>query len=102
VIIILFYDIEINCGVPELVMPTGGRYLNNVGPSTTTYLSSNSKFSFDCDPGYDVIGSSGDEEGDNVVKCKDNARWSFGTLACAGINIIFESFCFLTCVCAYS
>ncbi|XP_060582984.1 fibropellin-1-like, partial [Ruditapes philippinarum] len=75
---------EINCGDPELVMPTGGKYLNNVGPLTTTYLSSNSKFTFDCDPGYDVIGSSGDEEGDNVVKCKDNARWSFGTLACAG------------------
>ena len=69
-------------------MPTGGKYLDNVGPTSTTFLSDQSVFKFDCEGGYDVIGTSGDNDGNNVVKCKDNGRWNFGTLACKG-NILF-------------
>ncbi|XP_053393488.1 uncharacterized protein LOC123564875 isoform X1 [Mercenaria mercenaria] len=75
---------EIDCGEPELVMPVGGKFFNNIGPATNTYLPSTSKFIFDCDNGFDVTGFSNDDEGNTTVRCKKNGRWNFGTLACAG------------------
>ncbi|XP_053393496.1 uncharacterized protein LOC123562448 isoform X3 [Mercenaria mercenaria] len=85
---------EIDCGEPNLVMPVGGKFFNNIGPATNTYLPSTSKFILDCDNGFDVTGFSNDDEGNMTVRCKENGRWNFGTLACADTeNPTFSGSC---------
>ncbi|XP_052814685.1 uncharacterized protein LOC128241685 isoform X2 [Mya arenaria] len=70
---------EINCGNPDDVMPPAGIYASNK-PLTFTYWPTTSKFTFDCSAGSRVTGLS--EDGDMIVKCKANGRWSLGLLGC--------------------
>lgn len=87
---VLFLVPEIDCGDPMDVMPSGGMYVSP--PQTTTYFSDTSRFTFTCGNGSDSFGEA--ENGGEVVRCKANGRWGFGTLACQGkSHVTHNSYC---------
>ena len=74
-----FLFTEIDCGNPQEQLPSGGQLLTG---ASSVYLN-NQSFTFDCVPGYIKEGAS-ELTGDYQVQCKENGRWSFGTLRCSG------------------
>ena len=77
---------EIDCGNPEEQLPSGGLIAG--GPSYV-HLDHDS-FTLGCGSGYIKEGTS-ELTGDDRVQCKENGRWSFGTLRCSGWYKLGES-----------
>ena len=75
---ISYYISVVDCSMDSL--PMGTRSLPSM--SDTTNLAG-TMFTFECLDGYDVIGCS--ETGDQTFVCKENGKWSLGSLYCQGL-----------------
>ncbi|KAK3584841.1 hypothetical protein CHS0354_005699 [Potamilus streckersoni] len=70
---------EIDCGPVTDVLPIGAN--KSIFNSSTVFLD-NPSFTFSCMPGYEARGQS--ESGGMIVTCKENGKWSLGSLTCIG------------------
>ena len=86
---IFFYFVEIDCGDPANSLPSGGRVVRIITASNKHM--DNGAFAFGCEAGFTLEGES--ESDDTTVRCKENGRWSLGTLDCAGRSGKNHYFC---------
>ena len=77
---------DVDCGIPKNITGASYTYIN---PGTTF----GSSFRFDCKLLYDRIGKS--EQDDEIVHCRSEGYWDFGSLQCTGelMMIIFFLYC---------
>ena len=71
----------VDCSMDQL--PTGTLPLP---PMSDTRNLVGSQFTFECQDGYNVTGCS--EAGDHTFVCKENGKWSIGSLYCQGKLIV--------------